>query len=508
MVTVSTEEIRRGTVLVGRYKVRRRLGAGGMATVFLAEDTKLGRDVAIKRLHTDAPKASLTRFKREAKLGAALNHPNLVSVYDTMVTEDQDALIVMEYVPGESLADIAARGAVRPEQAVPILRSVGEALDHAHAQDVVHRDVKPANVLVREDGFVKLADLGIARAVGATQLTGEGSVIGTLPYMSPERMRGPGAGGPESDVYALAAVAYELLSGEPPRDTASTEAMTDEQQAHFEERLAGPPAAARVLQRGLDPNPSRRPVTATRLVDDLDSALAGGEAAETVAGPVRPGHRNRRSPEGHRADRPRRGAPAAAPHRPRAPGPSSPGTREEGRRPQPARRSNHRDRRLAGDDRRARAGCRRRGRWGVELGGETGAAKKDSGQGGTTTQQQETTAEEAAAPVAEQPPTTDGVALNDQGFALLQGGDYEGAIPVLEDAVAALEGSSDELTYNYALFNLGQALNRAGRPDEAIPILEQRLQYPDQTDEVQAELDSAYQNAGVSPGGGEGGDED
>ena len=172
---------------------------------------------------------------------------------------------------------------------MPILRSVGEALDHAHSQDVVHRDVKPANVLVRDDGFVKLADLGIARAVGATQLTGEGSVIGTLPYMSPERMRGPGAGGPESDVYALAAVAYELLSGDPPSDTASTEAMTSEQQAHFEEGLShAPPATAQVLQRGLDPNPSRRPVTATRLVDELDSALAGDVEADTVAAPFEP----------------------------------------------------------------------------------------------------------------------------------------------------------------------------------------------------------------------------
>ncbi|MBA2546712.1 MAG: serine/threonine protein kinase, partial [Solirubrobacterales bacterium] len=283
----ATEEIRRGGVLAGRYKVRRRLGSGGMATVFLAEDSKLGRDVAIKRLHTDAPKASLTRFQREAKLGAALNHPNLVSVYDTLVTDDQDALIVMEYVPGESLADIAARGAVPPERALPILRSLGEALDHVHAQDVVHRDVKPANVLVRDDGFVKLADLGIAKAVGATQLTSEGSVIGTLPYMSPERMRGPGAGGPESDVYALAAVAYEVLSGEPPRETASTEAMTEAEQEHFAAGLShAPPAAAAVLQRGLDPNPSKRPVTATRLVEELDSALAGDVDAQTVAAPL------------------------------------------------------------------------------------------------------------------------------------------------------------------------------------------------------------------------------
>ncbi len=125
----------------------------------------------------------------------------------------------MEYVEGSTLAELAASGPMQPDRALPILRAVADALDHAHAEGVVHRDVKPANMLVRDDGLVKLADLGIAKAIGATQITSEGSVIGTLPYMAPERLRGPGAGGPESDIYALAAVAYELLSGHPPRET-------------------------------------------------------------------------------------------------------------------------------------------------------------------------------------------------------------------------------------------------------------------------------------------------
>ena len=206
-----TREIRRGELFADRYRVIRRLGAGGMATVWLAEDERLGREVAVKRLKTDAPGDSLARFRREARLGATLNHPNFVSVYDTIATDDC-ALIVMEYVPGHSVEELAARGPVAPTEAVRILVEAAAALDHAHAQGVVHRDIKPANILVREDGTVKLADLGIARAMDATQITTEGKVIGTLPYMAPERREAAGAGGPASDVYALAAVAYELLS--------------------------------------------------------------------------------------------------------------------------------------------------------------------------------------------------------------------------------------------------------------------------------------------------------
>ena len=220
-MSLLTSEIKEGVLLAGRYRVLRRLGAGGMATVFLAEDERLGREVAIKRLHTDAPEASLRRFEQEARLGAGLNHPNLVAIYDTIAAQE-GALIVMEYVEGRSLAELAGGKPMKPSRVLPILHCVADALDHAHAQGVVHRDVKPGNVIVGEDGTVKLADLGIARAIGASQITSEGSVVGTLPYMSPERLEGPGAGGPESDVYALAAVAYELLSGRPPSEASST----------------------------------------------------------------------------------------------------------------------------------------------------------------------------------------------------------------------------------------------------------------------------------------------
>lgn len=271
-----------GAKLAGRYRVLRRLGSGGMATVFLAEDDRLGREVAIKRLHTDAPRASLRRFSREARLGAALNHPNFVAVYDTELT-DEGALIVMEHVPGSSLAELADGRRMAPKKALQILRSVADALDHAHAEGVVHRDVKPSNVLVRDDGVVKLADLGIARAIGATQITSEGNVIGTIPYMSPERLAAPGAGGPESDVYSLAAMAYELLSGRPPSEAGSTgEAAAQPPPDLIGDWPDAPAAVAAVLERGLDPEPGRRQVSAGRLIDELRAALDGDPDRKSV----------------------------------------------------------------------------------------------------------------------------------------------------------------------------------------------------------------------------------
>jgi serine/threonine protein kinase len=249
---VITREIRRGEVFADRYRVIRRLGAGGMATVWLAEDERLGRQVAIKRLRTDAPEESLTRFRREARLGATLNHPNFVSVFDTIATED-GALIVMEYVPGHSLEDLSRSGPMDPDEVVSILKGAADALDHAHREGVVHRDIKPANILVREDGAVKLADLGIARAMDATQITAEGKVIGTVPYMAPERMRRAGAGGPASDVYALAAVAYELLSGSPP-PAQPTDGDPAVDRAELASGWPGAPASAfAVVMRGSRP---------------------------------------------------------------------------------------------------------------------------------------------------------------------------------------------------------------------------------------------------------------
>src|ERR671932_887733 len=199
-------------LLDGRYRTIRRLGSGGMATVFLAMDERLGRLVAIKRVHGDVSDEDVVRrFQREARLGASLNHPNVVAVYD-IAGDDEGVLIVMEYVEGHTLRDEVVRGPIAPDRALPILRGVAEALDHAHGLGVVHRDVKPANVLLRADGAAKLADLGIATAAEQSKITRSGAVLGTAAYMAPERLDGE-AGDHRVDVYALAAVAFEALAG-------------------------------------------------------------------------------------------------------------------------------------------------------------------------------------------------------------------------------------------------------------------------------------------------------
>ena len=476
----ATEEITKGAKLAGRYRVLRRLGSGGMATVFLAEDERLGRRVALKRLHTDAPKASLRRFRNEARLGAALNHPNFVAVYDTAIT-DEGALIVMECVEGTSLAELAGGRRMRPQRALPILRQVAAALDHAHTQRVVHRDVKPGNILVGEDGTAKLGDLGIARAIGATQITSEGSVVGTLPYMAPERLAGPGSGGPESDVYALAAVAYELLAGRPPAEpTSSEQAALAPPPDLRRDWPQAPDAVAAVLERGLDPDPARRQPSAGALVDELEQALRGETATRPLAGAggaVTPPTRRLRTaaarvPSGGRLREWARGSPGLA---------------------------------LASA---LVAALLLTGAVLAFAGGDDGG----SGDGAVSAAE-DSRAEPKPAPEQQSPEqpaeqASDGAAaasspaaLNDQGFQLISEGRYDEAIPILERAVAGLEGSGD-LTYAYALFNLGHALRMAGRPEEAIPILEQRLEIPNQAGEVRKELEAAYADAGLEGGGG------
>ena len=200
-----------------RYREIERLGAGGMATVTLAEDTLLGREVALKRVYgTGDPHGSL-RLKREALVGASLNHPNLVSVYDAETEDDGDVVIVMEYVEGETLSDVLrARGRMRPDEALRILEGVAAALDAIHARGIVHRDVKPANILLGREGAVKLADLGVADVANRTNITSSGALVGSFSYMAPEQLDGASPS-PGMDIYALAAVAFEMLAGQKAR---------------------------------------------------------------------------------------------------------------------------------------------------------------------------------------------------------------------------------------------------------------------------------------------------
>ena len=174
-----------------RYRVVSRLGSGGMATVMLGEDTLLGRQVALKRLHTTGDVRGVSRLKREALLGASVSHPNLVGIYDVFTSDEHDLVIVMEYVPGETLREALNREHRLPgAEALRVLAGTAAGLDAIHRERIVHRDVKPSNILLGTDGAVKVADLGIASIPEQTRITTTGSMIGSLSYMAPEQLRG------------------------------------------------------------------------------------------------------------------------------------------------------------------------------------------------------------------------------------------------------------------------------------------------------------------------------
>ncbi len=212
--------------LAERYRIIRRLGAGGMAKVFLAEDQMLGRTVAIKMLHGDleGDEEVRKRFLREARIFARLKHPCIVDIYDIVTTPDGVAM-VMEFIDGTDLARvIRGAGQLVPELAALVIRPVADALSYAHDQGVVHRDVKPANILMGKDGAVKVADFGIAKATEETHLTRTGDFLGTPAYIAPEQARGEKIG-PAADQYALGAVLYELVTGSQPFKAPNTLAV-------------------------------------------------------------------------------------------------------------------------------------------------------------------------------------------------------------------------------------------------------------------------------------------
>ena len=270
----------------GRYRVLRRLGSGGMATVFLGEDEVLGRQVALKRLRTETSEEEAGRFRREAQMAAMLNHPNVVKVYDTLVDEES-VLIVMEYVAGTDLGERIKRGPLSGEETLGILRGVAAGLDHAHEQNLVHRDVKPSNILLGDRGETKLTDLGVAKAVQDTAVTRSGIVLGTPLYMAPEQL----VGAPvtkSADIYALALIAVEMLSGERARGEGSIAQI-----AHKAVNVPAPDirdawpeapeALAGVLDRALDRDPEGRPGSATELVGEIERGL---KEETPIAAPV------------------------------------------------------------------------------------------------------------------------------------------------------------------------------------------------------------------------------
>ncbi|MEA2471159.1 MAG: eukaryotic-like serine/threonine-protein kinase [Thermoleophilaceae bacterium] len=452
------------TLLADRYRVIERVGSGGMATVLLAEDERLGRQVAVKRLHAESPDDTARRFRREARLGASLNHPNVVSVYD-IVSDDEGVLIVMEYVEGETLRDAIERGPLPPARALEVLRGVAEALDHAHGEGIVHRDVKPANVLLGRDGRIKLADLGIATAVEGTRITMSGTVLGTAAYMAPEQLEGHKPG-PAADVYSLAVLAWESLSGRRAYDGRTPLEIAHRKAAEAPPSLASvlpdaPPAAVDLFERAMGPDPAARPPSATAFVGELERALAG---------------------------------PKPVSERPTAPHPGY------------VRHT------------RSRSQSRLLPVLGLLLGLAlvVGVVLASTGGGGDSSKPADASAKKHAkkhkqpkatqqsAATSYQVPqpagtsATEGWQLNNEGKALSDSGEYASAIPTLERAAQAFPAgttAAGNLQYAYTLFNLGHALVQAGRPADAVPVLEERLKNPDQRATVQAELDAARQGA-------------
>jgi serine/threonine protein kinase len=204
--------------LAGRYQLEERLAAGGFGEVWRASDLTLRRPVAVKLLHAGFARhpETLARFRAEARNAGALTHENIARVYDYGEPPEAPApFIVMELVEGASLQAVLARGALPPGRVLDIIAQVAAGLDAAHRAGMVHRDIKPGNLLLRHDGILKITDFGISHAAGAAPLTSTGQLMGTPGYLAPERARG-GSALPASDLYSLGVVAWECLAGEPP----------------------------------------------------------------------------------------------------------------------------------------------------------------------------------------------------------------------------------------------------------------------------------------------------
>ena len=277
--------------VAGRYLLSRRLGAGGMSTVFLATDEVLERPVAVKLLaeHLAEDEAFVARFRREALAAARLQHPNIVQVFDS--GEDSETarhFIVMEYVDGPSCAEVLReQRTLDVEETVRICRDACHGLEYAHRAGVVHRDVKPGNLLLTADGLLKLADFGIAKAAEQTRITQVGSVLGTAAYLSPEQAAGQEAG-PPSDLYSLGVCAYQFLTGRLPHEYGSLTELALKQQNDRVEPIAAfrddvDPALDRAIRASLERDPNARYATALEMADALEAGLDGEDTDTTRA---------------------------------------------------------------------------------------------------------------------------------------------------------------------------------------------------------------------------------
>jgi len=270
------------TRIDGRYTIERPLGSGGMAEVFLARDGVLDRDVALKVLRSQyaGDEEFYERFRREATSAAGLSHPNIVQVYDRGETPDGTCYIAMEYVSGGTLKErLDERGPMEPQRALAVASQVAEALWAAHERGVIHRDIKPQNILVTDMGHLKVTDFGIARAASAATISTTSAVFGTAGYLSPEQALGEPAT-PRSDLYSLGIVLYELLTGVVPYRADNPVAVC---MKHVTEPLTPPrrldptipEAVDALVVKMLAKDPADRPASASEVLEDIEGVRRG-----------------------------------------------------------------------------------------------------------------------------------------------------------------------------------------------------------------------------------------
>ena len=271
-----------GKIVDGRYVLGESLGSGGMGEVYLAHDEVLDRDVALKvlRSHYAGDEEFAERFRREARSAASLSHPNIVQVYDRGETEDGTSYIAMEYVPGGTLKEqIKRRGPFGAGETATVGAQIAEALGAAHERGMIHRDIKPQNVLVSASGDLKVTDFGIARAASAVTSSASSAIFGTAGYISPEQALGEPVG-PASDLYSLGVILYEMLTGELPFTADNSIAVC---MKHVTEPLRPPKQLNPLVPEGMDAlvvmllakRPADRYASATELLSDLERVRDG-----------------------------------------------------------------------------------------------------------------------------------------------------------------------------------------------------------------------------------------
>ena len=475
----------RTDLLPPRYRDPLRVGHGGMGEIFCAVDESLGRSVAIKVLSERFAEdhAVRQRFMREALAAARLSgEPNTVTIFDVGEWNERP-FIVMEHLPGGTLEVRITREGPQPvDRVLRWLEQAAAALDHAHARGVIHRDVKPGNLLLDRDGNVHVADFGIASAAGMDSLTATGTILGTAGYLSPEQAQGQRATA-ASDLYGLGVVAFELLTGERP---VKRESMTAEAAAHANEPV--PSASARrsglpreadlVFQRALAKRPEHRYPSARAFVEALEDALRPDATDETMVLPAP--------------------TPVVAP----SPAPARPARRW------PLLLALLLLGGLAGG---ILAFALTRG------GGHESAAptrvrtvvKTIQGKATTITQQVTTTASPPPPPPPSPSPSPppapsgqSGAALNDAGFTKMRAGDYQGALPLLQQAVSKLQGTGS-ITEAYADYNLASTLLHLGSCDGVKDLLKSSERIQGHRTEIDAAR--VQEKSQCRGGGGEGG---